>query len=180
MDAPERQGRPLSTIDNLRALIDGYGVSVSFNQMTHRAEVTIPWVEASAENGDLSALAHVRSLCRQNRMPVSEVGAYLLAIADSRSRHPVLEWIEVTPWDGVDRFDDLCATIPFGGDSARIAFSRLLLRKWMLSACKGLTPPRGLDFPFCAGGVPRPQGAERRAGSAGCAHSTARCRTASG
>ena len=88
------------------------------------------------ERGERRSLgARARQVAVPPEQNASQRGrGHLLAIADSVAASLELEWIEVTPWDGVDRFDDLCATIPFGGDSARIAFSRLLLRKWMLSA----------------------------------------------
>lgn len=142
------KGKPLSTIENLRALLDAAGISVLFNQMTHRAEVTIPGVTPSRENADLAALAHVRSIARQAGYPVGDLEPYMLAIADGNAYHPVRDWVETVPWDGQDHVTRLFETVPWAGDADRVQFSKVIVWRWMLACAKALYQPSGLEFPF--------------------------------
>lgn len=139
------KSRPLATIENLAALLDAHGVRTAYNLMTHRAEVHVPGRSYTDENADLAALAEVKSKCAKHALSTTHVAGYMLALSDASAYHPIVDWIETAPWDGVDRWDRFLATIPFDGDASRVGLSHRLVRRWMISATRAAYSRDGLS-----------------------------------
>jgi hypothetical protein len=122
-DAPETDG-PLfegvrdngtvpCTEHNIRELLRFYGVRLAFNEMTKESELDIP--KAILGQGNLrrgTKLAAIRNLARRHRISAEQaLKDQLLIIEDQNAYHPVRDWIQSKPWDGVDRFETLWGTV---------------------------------------------------------------------
>ena len=127
------KGNLLNTIENLAYLCKEYGIVVRYNEMSRRLEITIPGESYLVDNRANNALARVESICALNAMPRSNVGSFLLYLGAQNSYHPVREWVNSKPWDGVSRLREFYDTLPVA-DGYPADFRDALLRRWMLNA----------------------------------------------
>ncbi|WP_417244500.1 VapE domain-containing protein [Celeribacter sp.] len=135
-------GKPLSTLANLKRLLGHYGIHPRYNLINKRDEAIVPGLTATRDNSDAATLAHVKSLAHMNRLPVGELGEYLLTVADENAHNPVLTWIESKPWDGVDRLEDLLDSVVIPADFDYTLRDTLITR-WLVSAVAALAKPTG-------------------------------------
>lgn len=135
-------GKPLSTLANLKRLLSHYGIHPRYNLINKRDEAIVPGLTATRDNSDAATLAHVRSLAHMNRLPVNELGEYMLTVADENAYNPVLTWIESKPWDGVDRLEDLLDSVVIPADFDYTLRDTLITR-WLVSAVAALAKPTG-------------------------------------
>lgn len=124
------KGQPLNTPENLAYLLNEYGISCRYNLIKKDVQIDIPGRDFSQDNRAVGNLATINGLCARARMPRENIGEYLQLIADCYPYNPVAEWIDSKPWDGVDRLDELTATL----DPVNYALARVLLRRWMIGA----------------------------------------------
>ncbi|AST86648.1 VapE domain-containing protein [Ralstonia pseudosolanacearum] len=138
------KGQPLNSRENLQYVLDSYGITTCYNEITKRSEVRIPGFVAAADTYDNSAMAEILSICARNRMPQSNVVNYLGTIAGRNPHNPVRDWIMSKPWDGVSRFAQLAATIE-PADGYPVAMRDALLRRWLISAVAAVFKPHGFE-----------------------------------
>ena len=138
------KGQPLNSRENLQYVLDSYGITTCYNEITKRSEVRIPGFVAAADTYDNSAIAEILSICARNRMPQSNVINYLGTIAGRNPHNPVRDWIMSKPWDGVNRFAELAATIETA-DGYPVAMRDALLRRWLISAVAAVFKPHGFE-----------------------------------
>jgi hypothetical protein len=101
-----------TTLGNVRALLEYYGVTLRLNVMTQETELELPAsIIGQAEMRQTTKLGQLRSLARKHRMQVGDaLKDELQAVEDLNAYHPVADWIRSKPWDGVDRFEALWST----------------------------------------------------------------------
>jgi len=152
-DAPTgRSDGPPSTVANVRHLLDSNGVTVRYNIIRKRTEISVPWLFGTTENSEAVSMTHILSLASQCGMPTGLVPSIVEAIGDENSYNPAADWVHSRPWDGVDRLPAFCATI-----TPREGYPlELLMRAWMLSATAAAIMPDG----FRCRGVLTLQGAQ--------------------
>lgn len=142
-DAPKgRSDGPPSTIANVRHLLDANGVTVRYNIIRKRTEVTVPWVFGTTENNDAVSMTHILSLASQCGMPTGLVPSIVEAIGDENSYNPAADWMQSRPWDGEDRLPAFCATIT-PREGYPLELRDLLMRKWILSTTAAAIMPDG-------------------------------------
>lgn len=124
------KGAPQNTVENVAHMLREYGITVSYNVIAKDIEIDIPGRKFGQDNRANNALATITSLCARNRVPKSDLEAYIGLIADSNHRNPAADWINSAPWDGVDRIPALVATL----DPADPRLAAVLLRRWMIGA----------------------------------------------
>ena len=136
------KGSPLDTLENLAFLMECYGIHCRYNRVSKDAEIKIPGVEFSRDNYANATLAALTSLCKRSQLPVGSLDMYDTAIADQKAYNPVLDWIQSSPWDGIDRIQQLTGTIktPQTYDNA---FKNVLITKWLISAIAAIANPKG-------------------------------------
>jgi predicted P-loop ATPase len=143
---PDQPGRrsdgPPSTIANVRHMLDKNSVTVRYNIIRKRTEITVPWVVGTTENNDAVAMTHILSLASQYGMPTGLVPPIVEAIGDENSYNPAADWIYSQQWDGVDRLPAFYATIT-PRDGYPLELRDLLMRKWMLSITAAAIMPDG-------------------------------------
>ncbi|WP_257540717.1 virulence-associated E family protein [Sphingobium sp. CFD-1] len=143
------------TIANVRAMLDGHGIDVKYNMMKKEVEVRIPSHKGTIDNMAETSLAQVMSLATSYGMSTANVAMYMDAIADENAYHPFADWIRGKAWDGVERIDDICATIEVADDYP-VPLRDELIRKWLLSVVAAVLLPGG----FHGRGVLTLQGAQ--------------------
>jgi len=135
-------GKPLSTLANFRRLLANYGIHPRYNLVGKRDESLVPGLSVTRDNADNATLAHITSLAHMNRLPVGELGQYMLAVADENAYNPVLQWIESKPWDGVDRLTDLLDGVAVS-EQFDYELKDTLITRWLVSAVAAIAKPSG-------------------------------------
>lgn len=135
-------GRPLSTLSNFKQMLQHYGIKPRYNLVSKRDETLVPGLSATRDNHDNVTFAHVVSLANMNRLPVGQVGEYMLTIADQNAFNPILEWMRSKDWDGVDRLEEFLGgvEVPSTNDAS---LKDLLITRWMVSAVAAVALPSG-------------------------------------
>jgi len=125
------------TIENLRYVLDGLGYSVKMNMM--RGDVDLFDADGRLlehyefENGMQDITSNCVVLGMTN---TAKLSGFITALALEHRYHPMLEWVEGVEWDGKDRIEDLCNTVPVAeGD---VYLRNLFIHKWMIQAMEGV------------------------------------------
>lgn len=144
-----------ATIENVDYLLRSADISVRYNVIKKKDELSIPDHQGTSDNLDNVTLTKIVSLASKNGMPTGLISDLVQAIADRNAYNPVADWIKSQPWDGIDRlpaiFDTVVAT-----DDYPITLKTVLMRKWLLSAAAAVLVPTG----FKCRGVLTLQGAQ--------------------
>lgn len=131
-----------ATIDNVECLLRHAGVSVRYNVIKKKDEVTIPDHHGTSDNFDNVTLTAIVSDASKHGLPTGLVPDFVQAIADRHSYNPVADWIRSAAWDGMDRLPEIYATIMAAEDYPD-DLKEVLLRKWLLSAAAAALVPSG-------------------------------------
>lgn len=119
----------ISTRDNFKKIINGYGISLQKNIISKSLEASVPW----REGGDLNTvLADITSQCNLNSYPKGEVGIFTQAYAEENKFNPITEWLESKEWDGRDRFSEVLRLVEVdeGYEKARDIY----IKRWCFAA----------------------------------------------
>lgn len=144
--------RPLDVRENLEYLLDHFNIDVRYNQMRRVREVDAPGEEFFIEEEENASLHYITDLAIKNGFPYKRIDQHLDAIAWRNAYHPITDWIlkgqpSETPL--LDQFIGLLKT-------TNPELSKVLIRKWMISAVESVFSKRG----FSAQGVLVIQGAQ--------------------
>ena len=131
-DAQLKEGGVPCTIDNLKALLDAHGIVVRYDMMKKEVAVRIPGHKGTIDNAAETSLARIMSLAASYGMSTANVAMFMDTIADENAFHPFADWIHSRKWDGVDRLEDICATIEVNEDYPE-PLRNELISKWLLS-----------------------------------------------
>lgn len=136
------QQKPLSTWENLEWLLDQYGITARYNEISKDVVVTIPGRDYGVDAAANCSLAEVSSLCARNGMPKGDVGDYIKLIGVANRYNPAADFITSRPWDGVSRIYDLVDTLttPEGFDRSLVL---MMVRRWLISAVAAVMKPTG-------------------------------------
>lgn len=121
---------PLDTYGNLKYLLSKLNITIRWNDMARRREVTIPNFPVFYDDQENSILNEVINLATINNMPTRKIDEHLTSLAQADHYHPIVDCIISNPWDGTERLDQFIATLKTSNDK----FYYVLIRKWMLSA----------------------------------------------
>lgn len=128
-----------TTLENVRRLLEHYGVTLRLNVMTQETELELPAsIIGQSDMRQTTKLGQLRSLARRHRMQVGDaLRDELQAIEDLNAYHPVADWIRSAPWDGVDRFELLWRTFVLKDDAREHEdLYRHVLRAWLIAGAK--------------------------------------------
>jgi hypothetical protein len=129
------KGNLLNTIENLAYLCRQYDIRLRYNEMSRKLEISIPGETYLVDNRANNALARVESLSAMNGLPRSSVSPFLHYIGAQNSYHPVRNWIESKPWDGVCRLREFYDTLQVAGDYPA-DFRDTLVKRWLLNGVR--------------------------------------------
>lgn len=157
-DDHPRAGKPVSCLENTKAMLDHYGSVVSFNLMTHRGEIDVGvhLEGVAAERRMNAAQAQIRIWARQHGLSAGKaLDDHIEILISTRSYHPVADWIRSKPWDGVDRITDLFNSLTLELAYARehSAHALRLLTAWLVTGAMAALLPATAREGIAAQGV---------------------------
>lgn len=138
------KNKPLATLQNLRNLLDYYGIICRYNVISKRNKHIIPGESFSIENEEEAAQACIYSYMKEAMIPTDGLKLYLMKIADENQHNPVLDWVRSKPWDRKGRLQDLYDTITSQEKEAK----DLLIRRWLITAMH-MALGEGIDGAGC-------------------------------
>ena len=140
LNYPDISGKtPLDTRNNLKFLLDLHNITVRWNIMLRRREISIPNVSHFVDEKENADLAHVYHLATINNMPNSRLDKHLDSLGWMNSYHPVRECILNNPWDKKSRLDKFIAAIKTKNEE----FSYTIIRRWMFAAIAAAFSEKG-------------------------------------
>lgn len=138
-------GIPYSTLENFKSILKAIGCTIRFNEIKKDLDIIIPGKSYSYANHLNCCEAQLSDYCVIHKMAPRYVMKHMLLVGDENKFNPVRDWIESKEWDGVSRVDQFYETIKSTNEKVK----RILLQRWMVSACAALYEPDGIS----AGGM---------------------------
>lgn len=138
-------GKPFPTIDNLRRLLDGYGITYKYNVISKEIMLHIPGQNFTVDNSYNASLAWITSRMEEYQMPTRHHEQHLLALCDSNIINPVADYIIKKPWDGKSRKAEFFGTIKAKDEHMKEVF----LHRFMIGAIHGVFSPSGVSGALC-------------------------------
>lgn len=142
------KGKPLDTIENLKALLDFYGINCRYNVIKKEQEIIIPNKQFFADTEANDTLAEIISICKKERFHTSNTDKFLSVICSEQLFNPVITWIQSTPWDGQNRLGHFLKTVSVQEPkilSTGELFHEHLIRKWMVQAIASASSANGMS-----------------------------------
>ncbi len=141
------KGRPLETIENLKALLNFHGITCRYNVIKKEQQILIPTKSFFADTKANDTLSEIISISKRERFGTTNTQKYLSAISSENLYNPVLVWIKSKEWDGQSRIEQFLKTVSV--DEPKILstgeqFHEHLIRKWMIQAVSAATAKDGL------------------------------------
>lgn len=135
------RGKTLDTAENLKFLLDTYGIQTRWNTMKREREITIPHLSLFHEDEENYALNIIKDLALNNEMPITRIDEHLDYLAQQDYYHPIVEGLKLNPWDGVSRLDAFINTL----DTTNPTLSYTLVKRWMLTAIAAAHSEKGFS-----------------------------------
>ena len=135
-------GRPLGTVENLRALLNFAGMSVSYDEIKKEEVFSLPGRSYCGDNAKNAAIGEILSLCSRWRMPKSDIEPLISNIGSQNIINPVKDWILSEPWDGINRIQNIYDSVVEESSFPR-AFKETLIRRWLISGVAAAFMKRG-------------------------------------
>lgn len=130
------------SLDNMRCLMDNYGITAHYDVIRKKAVIHIPGLASCPDKADTVALEFIKSLAAVNDMPSQRADSLAVAIANGNPRNVVADFIQMLPWDGIDRLAQLQNTLTVR-EGFPVAVRDLMVRKWLISAVAACLKPEG-------------------------------------
>lgn len=123
---------PLNTVENVRWLMEQYGISAQYNEIKKLVELNLPGRNYFQDTRHENALNELTSICSRNLVPTSQLANYVKNVAAENNYSPVRDWIESKPWDGVERMSALFNTVKTKAENENLKCE--LMYRWLISA----------------------------------------------
>lgn len=120
----------LDTSNNLKFLLETFGINMRWNLMTRSRETYLPNFKLFKEDEENEALRLIEDIALINDMPIFRIDKNLTTLAQKDRYHPIVEGLSKNPWDRISRLNDFINTI----ESATPELSYKLIKRWMVSA----------------------------------------------
>lgn len=134
----DSKGKPLPTVDNLKVLCKKEKITVRYNMISKKKEITVEGRNFEGDNTSNRSLGYIRDCVTRARMGTSAwVKEAVNDLAADNSYNPVKDWIDSVAWDGVDRVQIVCDSVVID-DSMSIEFKEILIKKWLVSAAAAI------------------------------------------
>ena len=134
-----------ATIENFKTLINAYGIKIVRNVVSKRDRIILPGDKYLDETADASRLVRIESLITANNFGGNKrIGPDLCTEEASLNPYnPILEWVMLKSWDGIDRLQAMYDTI-VTPDYYQKEHKELFLRKWFISFIAAMEEPNGV------------------------------------
>lgn len=161
----DAQGKPRQTRANIRALIEFYNIEVLYDGL---ADVKMMRGDVFQSEGLYVQESRYRQTLKTHAaewgIAVNNLFDGMLdELVNSYKTHPRRDWMLSKPWDGVDRFEELWATLRVREAYAEfIPLYREYLYRWCLYVAKTGLVPCGAPYGVKADGMLLLQGPQHR------------------
>ncbi len=142
-DPVQERTTPMGTVANIKVLARLLGWVIRYNVMTKRVELSKPGLLASRDDHDNAALTYFADACTRHGVPRENIAELVDAAAGGNPYHPVRDWIEATPWDGVSRIAEFHNTLELADPKAAWLRGQLL-DAFMLQGIGAIWEPEGI------------------------------------
>jgi len=135
--------RPHNTTENTAALANMLNIGVRYNIMSRKTEILIPGLKSERDDYDTAALARFGDVAVRAGMMRDGLKELVDAVAGTSPYHPVLHWIEATPWDGTSRLPQFHESLELA-DNRQARLRDILMDAWALQGIAALLDPDGV------------------------------------
>jgi putative DNA primase/helicase len=133
------KGGVKSTLHNFQQLLDHYGITIKYNEMSKSMEIEFPNKDFHTDIEENAKIGVLRSHAHMQGFPVTEIDNYVIIIGEQNSYHPVRDWIDTKVWDGVDRLPQFYNSIVLKESNP---MKEVMMRKWALSLIAAIYHPK--------------------------------------
>ncbi|MCP4381454.1 MAG: hypothetical protein GY798_08575 [Hyphomicrobiales bacterium] len=123
--------RILDHQDNIRYLLQNYGIKMRYNEITKDLEWEHPDIAPRGDNAENSLRSMLVGLCSLNNVPIRELDTHLTALGNASTYNPVVDFLCQLNWDHDSRFDRLAEKMD--ADNPEVA--RIAIRIFFIQAC---------------------------------------------
>jgi putative DNA primase/helicase len=126
----------IPTLSNLKIMLNGYGVSVIYDEAIKAQQILIPGDKSMRHDlHNEACYTQILALAELNRIN-RRIADLLPVLLIENTVNPVKDWIFSREWDGVPRIGDLCANLVVS-DSKRDMYNKII-RTWLIQCCAAL------------------------------------------
>jgi putative DNA primase/helicase len=130
---------PYTCIENTQALLDHYGITVKYNEMSKDEEVEISGANFHFDTNRNAKLTWIINKAHHKGYDKQEIDEHVSYIANQNAYHPVRDWILSEKWDGKNRLLEYYATI-----TSDTEMKELLMRRWAIMCVAAIFEPKGI------------------------------------
>jgi len=135
------KGKPCPTLENTSLLLSSYGITLKYNEMKYRREITIPNITFNPTGMLNDQLTYISSLAARYCMSTGHLDSHLNLIARENSYHPIVQLLDRTVWDGVSRIKDFMDTLTVVPEQEELKV--IVLQKWLMQGVKSIRSTSG-------------------------------------
>lgn len=134
------RGRPTNTLDNWQTLCRWEGVTLRRNNMTRLVEFRAPWVscDKGSDIEETTNFTKLASLGIKAELSERMLTDYVATLSADAGYHPVVDWINREPWDGVSRLADFANTLITDDKAISQKLKVELITRWAIGAVQVL------------------------------------------
>lgn len=134
------RGRPTNTLDNWQTLCRWEGVTLRRNNMTRLVEFRAPWVscDKGSDIEETTNFTKLASLGIKAELSERMLTDYVATLSADAGYHPVVDWINREPWDGVSRLADFANTLITDEKAISSKLKIELITRWAIGAVQVL------------------------------------------
>ena len=141
VDGKKNKTMPKDTIDNVQQALELKGVGYGYNQMTKEPDFNIPRATLSQHNKANDEYTALKSIASELGFSREAFLENALSLANSKTYHPAVTWIESVAWDGLNRFPELVKSF----DPVDLDMAEILIRRWMISHMPAIYNSNGVS-----------------------------------
>ena len=122
-------------LENFEAMCDYHGITMQYNQMSHRIDLTVPGHSFAGEDLANRNLLHMRDLVQKYGLPYARVDEWMMGVAHKYAFHPFEVYLDSL---GSLPFDPMCPIFEriantLNVDEDERANADIFLRRWFIS-----------------------------------------------
>lgn len=129
--------KPEGVTPNAEHLLKSYNIDVRLNLMTNEVEVS-----NTAFNKYNNQVTFLTDIAIHHEYPTKYLKQQVATIGERHSYHPVRDFIDSKPWDGIDRLPDFLATVTAKNQE----LANKLIYRWMLGAIAAAYTENGIEL----------------------------------
>lgn len=123
--------RILDHQDNIRHLLETYGIDYRYNAITKEFEWNHPQILQTGDNASIALHSNLVGLCSLNNVQQDHLDLHLTGLGNSNTYNPVTDHLSSLSWDGKPRLEKLADEMR----PSDVKVARIAIRIFSLQAC---------------------------------------------